>query len=532
MITDARRLDADASVECDVCIVGTGPAGITVALELESTGARVCLLEAGGTKFERASQDLLEGPIENDPDRTLRDTRLAALGGSTGLWAGWCRPLDPIDFEDRKAMRASGWPFEYDDLVPDYRRAHELCGLGEFEYDPAIWEERSGHRRLAVSDPDLTSILFHVSPVRFGARYASRMRASENLSVWLHAVALRFHMAPASDRVASVSVGVLGGRRFEVAAREFVLATGGVENARLLLLSGGSPERGIGNGSGLVGRYYADHAFINSGCFVPREPELPLDFYFPATSRDHPESRVRGAFSLSRSALEREGLLNSAVFFRSAYEAHPVFDTPEVRALLEIWERARGRAVPGRTGAWLRKSARRPAAVATAVWQRLAVPDGPAPRWPLRASLDCEPRRDNAVTLSDRRDAFRRPLPRVRWSPGDLELTSIRRAYEVLDRAVREAGLGALDVPLGDDEGAWREACESGKHHNMGTTRMHVSPRCGVVDADARVHGTANLHVAGSSVFPTFGYANPTLTIVALASRLGRILRVRLAAGD
>jgi choline dehydrogenase-like flavoprotein len=94
----------------------------------------------------------------------------------------------------------------------------------------------------------------------------------------------------------------------------------------------------------------------------------------------------------------------------------------------------------------------------------------------------------------------------------------------LFDQAVREAGVGHLDPAFPDEPSAWRRATEGGMHH-MGTTRMHVAPQHGVVDESSRVHGTTNLFVAGSSVFPSGGYANPTLTIVALALRLGDHLR-------
>ena len=139
MILDAEKGFGHAPPRYDLCIVGAGPAGITLALELEATGLRVCLLEAGGAVYEAESQRLFEGEVVAAQYPPLRDTRLGALGGSTQVWAGWCRPLEPLDFEPRDWCNAGGWPFGFDHLRPYYARAHDLCGLAAFDYDPEHW---------------------------------------------------------------------------------------------------------------------------------------------------------------------------------------------------------------------------------------------------------------------------------------------------------------------------------------------------------------------------------------------------------
>lgn len=528
MIGDARTAPPEEGLECDVCIVGAGPAGLSVALELSGAGARVLVLEAGGWSYDRGAQALYEGEVLGDSYPRLRETRFSAFGGSTQLWAGWCRPLDPIDFETRPWVPESGWPFGYEELLPCYERAHELCGLAEFVYDPSYWEKRLGHERFPVEGGDLRTSMFHVSPSRFGETYRRRFEDLRDVDVLLHAPVLRLHSAATSDQVEALSAATLDGRRFRVRAGTFVLATGGIENARLLLLSGDSPERSIGNGRGLVGRYFTEHAFIHPGTFVPSDPDRSPAFYFPMPVGDPPGAAVRATFSLSRAAVQREELLNAAVFFRPAYEAHPAFETDEVQSLLDAWEKLRGRGVPGGMWSKLSRAARNPTALSVAIWRKLTVPRDVGDRWPLRAFFESEPSANNDVRLlRDRHDALGRPLPSVRWRIGEADLRGVRRTFHALDHALRESGVGHLELAFRDDPEAWRAAAVGGKHH-MGTTRMHESPERGVVDADGRVHGVSNLYVAGSSVFPTVGFANPTLTIVALAVRLGRHLRRRL----
>jgi choline dehydrogenase-like flavoprotein len=520
---------ADRSrIDCDVCIVGAGAAGITVALELEATGARICLLDAGGLAYRRRAQALLDGEVVGDSYPPLKETRFAGLGGATRIWGGWCRPLDPIDFTERSWVPNSGWPFGHDSLRPHYQRAHAICGLGEVDYDPPAWAKRVGAEHLKLAGDDVVTTMFQVSPTRFGSRYRAALAATPNIRVLLGAVALRCRAAPTSDRLEQVEVGALDGRRFAVAARLFVLATGGIENARLLLLSGPTPETSIGNARGLVGRYFTEHPFMEPGSFLPRDPAISLRFYFPARTDDMPpDANVRAALSLGRPALEREGLLNAAVFFLPAYEAHPVFTDPAVKAMLELWEKVRGRGVPGGNGDHVRRALRAPHRLVHAAWRRIAVRPGRTSSWRLRAFFEAESLHHNRVRLAAGKDALDRPLPRVEWRLSERDLASMRRVLALHDQALAGAGHGRLALAFDDTAEAWRAAAFGGKHH-MGTTRMHASPSAGVVDADCRVHGVRNLYVAGSSVFPTSGFANPTLTIVALAVRLAEHLKGRL----
>jgi len=521
VIVDARGFDAAGPVECDVCIVGGGPAGITLALELANRGRSVCLLESGGLGHERGSQALLDGEVAGGAYPKLIETRSAMLGGATGVWAGWCRPLDAVDFEPRGWVADGGWPFPHGELLACVPRAHELCGLGPADYDAAAWEARTGLARLPLADPGLEPAMFHARAWRFGTEHRPALQRGPGIRVLLHATALALERGDGGARIARVRAGTLNGRRFDVVGRIVVLAAGGIENARILLLSGESPEQAVGNDHGLVGRYFMEHGFVNAGSFVPRDPDLSLAFHFPVAGGGGPA--VRAVLALAAAAQRERRLLNGAIFFHPAYEAHEVFDSPEVQAMLEIGNKLRGRAVPGGIGRRVATALGAPGKLLTAIRRKLAARGGPQPRWRTRALFECAPRRDNRVTLARDKDAFGRPLARLEWRAADADIASCRAMHALFDASLRQAGLGHFEARFPDDVGAWRAAIEGGKHH-MGTTRMHADPRRGVTDADARVHGLSNLYVAGSSVFPTGGYANPTLTLVALAVRLVRHL--------
>lgn len=522
MLEDARRLDAARPLECDVCIVGAGPAGIAVALELAAAGRSVCLLEAGGLGHESRSQALLAGETAGDPYPPLVETRCARFGGATAVWAGWCRPLDAIDFERRDWIPGSGWPISREEVLPQLARAHALCGLGPPEYDPTAWEASRGAARLPLAG-GFEPAVFHTRPTRFGDAHRAALAREPAIRVLLHAVALRLVRAGDGGRIARLQAGTLDGRRFDVVAGRHVLAAGGIENARLLLLSGDSPERAIGNAHGLVGRYFMEHGFVNAGSFVPRDPALPLSFHLPFAPAAGSGGAVRAVIALGAAVQREARLQNGALFFHPAYESHAAFDSPEVRAMLEIGNALRGRAVPGGFGRRAATALRAPGKLAIAVLRKFASRDARPARWRMRALFECAPDRANRVTLADTKDAFGRPLARLEWRVGERDLASAIDVHRRFDGALRAAGLGHFDWRLPPEPGAWREAVEGGKHH-LGTTRMSRDPAQGVVDADGRVHESPNLYVAGSSVFPAGGYANPTLTLVALAVRLGRHL--------
>ena len=522
MILDAQKGFGHEPPRYDLCIVGAGPAGITLALELEATGLRVCLLEAGGSVYEAETQRLFEGEVVGQAYPMLRDTRVGALGGSTTVWAGWCRPLEALDFEPRDWCDAGGWPFGLDELRPYYARAHEICGLAGFDYDLEHWTGVLGSHRILPEDPTFSNEIFHVQIQNFGQRYRERLERSKAIDLVLHAPVTRARLESAA--CTAVEIRTLEGHDLAIRANRFVLAAGGVENPRLLLLSAAEPAGAPGNAGGLVGRYFTDHAYVDPGTLVLGEPG-PLGFYRACPVAPGPAaSSVRGVLSLRREVVERERLMNAALYFHPRYEAHRVFATEEVKALQHLWNKVKQRAVPGAGWPYARQAVRAPHRLAVAMARKLAVRHGPGRRWRMRAAFETEFRYDNRVMLSDEKDALGRRRVRIEWRIGEADVENMRRVTSLFDQAVRQAGVGRLERAFEDAPAAWRQALEAGKHH-MGTTRMHVASRHGVVDENSRVHGTSNLFVAGSSVFPSGGYANPTLTIVALAARLGDHLR-------
>jgi choline dehydrogenase-like flavoprotein len=484
MLLDARQVDRDATLEADLCVVGAGAAGITLARALAATPLRVVLLESGGLEPHAPTQALYRGRVFGRNYFTLDSCRTRQLGGSTNCWRGMCRPLDALDFEERDWLPGSGWPFGAELLRPYYERAQQVLRLEGFDYAGARWAS-AGRPPLPFAGDEIETRVFQVAAHRFGELYRAELERAPNLRTLLFANAVGFETDPEGRAVQGVRVACLDGNRFRVRARANVLACGGIENARLLLASQ------LGNAHDLVGRHFMEHPHVVAGVLLPSSEALPLGLY-----RAHASGRVQvaGYLTSSEALRRRERLLAWCAFLAQEVEL-PEFEQGLARVVREIDGAAGG-----------------PAARAIFLTSELEQAPNPASR----------------VRLIEERDALGLPRVQLEWRLSAVDKQSARRHQEILGAALGRAGLGRLQILLSEDERAWPEDLGGGRHH-MGTTRMHADPRRGVVDADGRVHGLANLYVAGSSVFPTAGAANPTLTIVALALRLAEHLRGALA---
>ena len=302
-----------------------------------------------------------------------------------------------------------------------------------------------------------------------------------------------------------------------------VLAAGGIENPRLLLLSNHVHRRGLGNDRDLVGRFFAERLSARSGYLVPAVPELVGRAGLYAIHKVDPGVRVQGALRVCDAAQRERQLLNCAFFLLARDQS---MTAEAVRSIASLVKARRRRplsvaAVPGH----VRNIATGVGDLGAFALDRLRRPDQTRRVLVLRVQAEQAPNRSSRVTLGTRRDPFGHPVARVDWRPAASDRASIRASQEMVDGAVRAAGLGHVELMLGDES---PPALIEGNFHHLGTTRMHVDPAHGVVDADCRVHSVRNLYVAGSSVFPTYGCSNPTLTVVALALRLADHLKKQL----
>jgi choline dehydrogenase-like flavoprotein len=553
---DAHQVPFGARLDCDVCIVGGGVAGLILAREFDRSDLRVLIVESGGLEPDEPTQDLARGEVIGEPTNAPVTTRRRQLGGTANIWdsqldardVGFrCGPLDPVDFEPRSGMPDMGWPFDRQHLDPYYERAQEVCGLGPYEYRAAAWASAEAPEFPVDEGLIETTVWQFGSQARFVSRYPAELKRSTTVTVLLHANVTEVEATPAGTSVTGVRVATLGGNRFTVAAQVVILATGGLENARLLLLSDRVHRRGLGNDRDLVGRYFMEHPIVYAGRLVPFRRSV-FDRASLYDVRRQKGTVVMAKLGLTGDTLRREGLLNSCLLLLPAHGTHKPEAIESLKYLLAA--SARGRR-PDALARHLRTIGRGLDFVALSILRRITR------QKTLFPFIDWGPGMTQGAGWSDWTEKTRRfsvfdayllteqpPMPRNRvrlgsavdalgcrrleldWQWDDISRRSVLATERLLDRGLRARGFGRLDRARDDAGGP--VLLYPAQHHHLGTTRMHADPARGVLDGHGRVHGVENLFVTGGSAFPTGGYINPTLTIAALALRLADHVRGRL----
>ncbi len=533
MILSARDLTEAQQLECDICIAGAGAAGITMARELSLGKLSVIVLESGGLDFDPEVQALYQAQVRSDVYNDPEASRLRFFGGTTNHWAGTSGPLDAIDFEARPWLPYSGWPFGRASLDPFYERAHVYCQLGPYNYDMEYWQNAL-RRKILPLDPEIviTGLSQSSPPTRFGEVYRNDLGQAQNVRVYLNANLIDINLSHDGARAETALAGTLDGKRFAVKAKLFVLALGGIENARMLLNCDKVHRGGVGNQHDLVGRYFMDHPVVPAATYFLSNPKTDIGFYlgWPARSKKTlPGPAPHGYLTLSDAAVRKHGLNNVRA---------PLLRTTRFRAAegVESLHQLSGAIMEGRIPGNIGKH------ISNIVRDMDMVIEGISRKsfnTPLFESandrnflfsdvmIEQRPEPSNRISLSQERDRLGLRKAVIDWRLADEDKENLWKAMGVIAKEFGRAELGRMRLE-GEHEGRTFGALLSMGDHHMGTTRAHQNPRHGVVDANLKIHGVANLFVAGSSVFPTSGHVPPTLTIVALAIRLADHVRQTL----
>lgn len=515
MLIDLEKSKVD-QVCTDICIVGAGAAGLTLARSLIRADRKVCVLEAGGLDFENDSQAFYEGYNSGAPYYDLADTRLRLFGGTTNIWGGRCVPLEPIDYEHREWVPNSGWPISENSLKRFVHRAHDALGLGKFDYDQSLWPT-SAPKWIPEG---FTSRFwrFDTTAERFQKTNCQDLIKSPDCQILIHANVQSLRQGTNTDRINQIIARSLGGKTTNISANVFVIACGGIENARLLLASN------LGNHHDQVGRYFMEHPHGRLGFL--RTSNLFETWSMFRKKFDATDNIPIAPVLMSTPEMQREnGILNSAITFKLQPDPGK---GPSLHR--RLYRSMKHHLNPSSSGRKIWRGYR-----ATSDWAQLHlapfIQRARAEAGLLRLSViirgEQAPNPNSRVGLARKRDAFGSPLADLNWQLSEIDKRTVVVMADRLDESLRASGNGAIEKAQWLDDNAvhWPIDHTVGNHpiggyHHMGTTRMSVSPRNGVVDTDCRVHGYRNLFIAGSSVFPTSGWANPTLTLLALTYRL------------
>jgi choline dehydrogenase-like flavoprotein len=534
-----QEIPSDSFGETPVLVVGAGPAGIVQALELRRHGIEVTMLAGGMDGFRTDFQALADAEIA-DPARhaPMQIAVRRALGGTSLLWGGRCVPFDEIDFADRPHVPLGGWPVSHDEIRPWYDVGMGYLNAGASEFSAPVpsasaltecrvdrlerWSERRNTREL----------------------HAAALTRDTGLKILLGAVATGVEIDPLSGRATGVAVVLPSGKRVTLRARAVVLACGGLETTRLMLASRRDQPRLFGGAEGMLGRAYMGHfeGRIADIVLSPTLPDDTFDFFVDTSSR-----YTRRRITIGYEAQQRHRLLNMCAWPDNPFLGDPAhrsailslaylsLATPGLGNLLEpeaIRRKYLEHGVRDVTAHLRNIVAGVPEAVRETIsflYRRY----GKSPRLPgffvrnkarryaLFYHSEQAPNPASTASLTDARDALGMPRLRIdlRYSAVDAE--SVVAGHDIIDADLRQAGLGRLEHHFPLEERAprvWDQMTDG--YHQIGTVRMAADPKRGVVDADCRVHGTPNLFVAGSAVFPTSGQANPTLLITAFSARL------------
>jgi choline dehydrogenase-like flavoprotein len=552
VIQSGKEIAENQLIQSQVCIIGAGAAGVTLTLELARKGIGVVLLEAGGLDTKAFPDQDLEGNIvDAHYHAPLPECRSRQLGGTTALWAGRCMPMDPIDFARRDYVQNSGWPIQFEELAGFYPLANKYCHVGSYDYEvsqnsinvpPTIVPD-------FIDDAITNSRLERWSlPTHFGKHYRKELIDRKNVRLLTDSFCINVELHPARRTVDAVTVATAPGRHYRVKAQTFIIAGGGLETTRLLLASNTIDSEGIGNTYGQLGRYYMGHLFgsIAEINFAgdPRKTRYGFE-------RDKSGVYYRRRFWISPETQKKEKILNTVLWLTNPPAADPnhcsgilsaaylALAMPVVRdklAPLAIQKAFRGQSQSENYWPHLRNillDFPHTAFYAPQLLFKRLLPNRRIPalfiysrfnRYDLYYHAEQTPQWDNRVSLEQQRDRFGMPRLQVNFRYNAQDIESVCRAHEVLaDQLESRQKLGTLKYKQNDIRALIVEQARDG-FHQLGTTRMSFSEKDGVVDPDCKVHSLKNLYLCSSSVFPTSGQANPTLTIVALAVRLANHL--------
>ena len=478
MIDSLTRHPTGAVFEADLCVIGGGPVGIAIAREFVDGGIRVLMLESGGERPDEATLSLNRGAVVGGPFTTIEDGRVRALGGTTWKWSGRCLPLDAEALERRPWVPATGWPFGAEELDEYTERAAGFFGIRDPRFAGDVWSEFGVTQPMFDTEVLIAKNTIFAQPLNSGHAHLKAIRRSSSVTTTLHATVVRIVLSETGEHVEQVEVAGLDGARARVRARAFVLCCGAIENARLLLLT---PE--IAKRHTTIGRFLQNHPRASCARLEPIDRRTVQDQFTMFFRRGRRRYWPRLALSPQRQRAEK------------VLASHANIRWTRPRSIRDLaaagLRRVRGLASAPRSGE---------------MW--------------LIVDSEQAPNRYSRVSLGRDRDVMGLPQPVIDWRLGELERRTMLAMVEAVSTEFNRLGLAEVQPAAWlDQPGTWTKHVSDAAHH-MGTTRIATTAAEGVVDEDCRVHGVTNLFVAGSSVFPASGAANPTLGAVALALRL------------
>jgi choline dehydrogenase-like flavoprotein len=513
MHIDARLIDDNSIIEGDICIIGAGAAGISLALEWEKSAYKVVLLEGGGFEYDDKVQELYNGKIVGQPYYPMKSSRLHYFGGTTGHWGGMCSTFDEIDFGKRDWVDHSGWPIKLQDITPFYSRTHSILDLGPNEWDFKYWKEQNpAFEPLPLNEKVIWNKMWQFSPpTRFGTKYKDAVINAKNIHLYTYANVVNIATNENISFAKEVTIKNYTGKQHTVKAKYFVMACCSIQNARLLLASNKQAKKGLGNDNDIVGRYFMEHPQFKSGELWLKESN-PYDLY-----KVEKGTKVRAELSVSPEKQKELKVLNGTISLM------PLEFSKNKISSIKMWSNDDPRKSLDSLKKYYTLDKRN-------FFERHFMTSKIFKAYGLITTMEQAPNPQSRVLLSNEKDSLGVPRANLDWKMCAIDKQTVRKINQLLGQQVGQAGIGRVklaDFLLDEKDDSMPEYISGGWHH-IGTTRMSDNPKEGVVDADCKVHGISNLFITGASCFPTGGAVNPTYTTVAMTLRLSDHLKEQM----
>lgn len=512
MLIDARQLDNNTQIEGDICIIGAGAAGISIALELENTFKKIILLEGGGMEYDDRIQELYNGKITGHPYYPMKASRLHYFGGSTGHWGGMCSTFDDIDFEKRDWVENSGWPIKREDIAKYYPKATSILDLGPCEWNLDYWlKQDPDFKPLPLDEKVIWSKMWQFSPpTRFGKKYKDAIVNSKTIQLHIYANVVDFDATENISAINQVTVKNYAGKQHTVKAKNFILACSAMQNARVLLACNKQAPKGLGNDNDIVGRYFMEHAEIKTGeLWLNHTDKLKLYLMEQFT-------KVRAELAISPGKQRELQVLNGSISLMplemsdKTIPSVKLWSNDDPRKSLDTFKKYSTLDNRNFIQRFFSKS----------IYQSYG----------LFTRVEQLPHPESRVVLSNEKDELGIPRANLFWALSPIDKKTVFTINKLLGQQIGAAGIGRVKLKefLLDGDVQLPDYTSGGWHH-LGTTRMSDDPKHGVVDANCKIHGIDNLYVAGSSCYTTGGAVNPTLTVVAISLRLANHIKDKMA---
>lgn len=512
MLIDARQLENNTQIEGDICIIGAGAAGISIALELEQTFKKIILLEGGGMEYDDRIQELYNGKITGHPYYPMKASRLHYFGGSTGHWGGMCSTFDDIDFEKRDWVENSGWPIKREDIAKYYPKATSILDLGPCEWNLDYWlKQDPDFKPLPLDEKVIWTKMWQFSPpTRFGKKYKDAIVNSKTIQLHIYANVVDLDATESINSITQVTVKNYAGKQHTVKAKNFILACSAMQNARVLLACNKQAPKGIGNDNDLVGRYFMEHAEIKTGeLWLNHTDKLKLYLMEQFT-------KVRAELAISPEKQRELQVLNGSISLmplemsNKTIPSVKLWSNDDPRKSLDTFKKYSTLDKRNFIQRFFSKS----------IYQSYG----------LFTRVEQLPHPESRVVLSNEKDELGIPRANLFWALSPIDKKTVFTINKLLGQQIGAAGIGRVKLKefLLDGDVQLPDYTSGGWHH-LGTTRMSDDPKHGVVDANCKIHGIDNLYVAGSSCYTTGGAVNPTLTVVAISLRLANHIKEKMA---